>query len=80
MANIMIFQKTHINKNPKVLNNPNNLNDLKDLYDLNDFKDPSLPTPPPPDGFRRTPIYTPDIPHPQSNRLHHIILQNKFGN
>ena len=42
----MIFQKTHINKNPKDLYNPNNLNnlnapnDFKDPNDLKDFNDP----------------------------------------
>ncbi len=36
----MIFQKTHINKNPKDLNNPNNLYDLNAPNDLNDPNDP----------------------------------------
>ncbi len=40
MANIMIFQKTHINKNLKDFNNH------KDLNNLNDFNNPSArPTP-----------------------------------
>ncbi len=40
MANIMIFQKTHINKNLKDFNNPKDLNDFNNPNDLNNL---SLP-------------------------------------